>query len=136
MIQDLHVFVDYYVAHLAGPRGDEAFHALIHAPTSALPLLVDAYKRQTTSPATRAAIVEVVWQFRDQGTVPFLAEALQEEDEDIWKQALDGLVTIGGIAAIEALRAERHRRKAQSQSVSHKVEWIDEAIGQIESGSV
>jgi hypothetical protein len=40
-------------------------------------------------------------QFRDPAALPVLAEALQDPYEVVWKDALDGLVTLGGPEALE-----------------------------------
>jgi hypothetical protein len=47
---------------------------------------------------------------------------------DIWRQALDGLVTIGGGRALEGLR-----RVMETQVCAGKLAWIREAAEQIRS---
>jgi hypothetical protein len=131
VLENLEEFVSYHCDRLEGPDADIAFHSLIQAPRKAVPVLVRRYHTEART-AVQAAIVEVVSHFRDPTTVPFLATALRSESERVWKQALDGLVTVGGGPALEALRSER--RCAPAPSV--KVEWIDEAIEQVQqSGS-
>jgi HEAT repeat protein len=125
--ENLHEYVAHHLDRLDGPEAKDAFHALIEAPKQIVPLLVEAYHKRTRS-SMRAAIVEVVWQFRDPGAVPFLAAALRDDSEEIWRQALDGLVAIGGGGALDALRGHRGGLPARGE----KAEWIDEAIGQIE----
>ncbi|MCX7428467.1 MAG: HEAT repeat domain-containing protein [Planctomycetia bacterium] len=127
MPHDLNEYVAYFLDRLEGPEAKNAFHALVEAPNEAVPLLVAAYDRETRS-SMRAAVVEVLRQFRDPRTVPFFATALRDDSQEIWSEALDGLVTIGGSGALDALRCYRSSLSASSK----KAEWIDEAIGQIE----
>ena len=130
MLENLNDYVAYHLDRLEGAEAENAFHSLIEAPKEAVPLLIEAYQQETLF-STRAVIVEIIWQFRDPTTVPFLATALRDDSEEVWKQALDGLVTIGGGIALEALRSE----KSSLPVTSKKVEWIDEAIKQIQQES-
>ena len=121
MSEDLQGYIAEQVQLFDDPASDEAFHNLIELPRDAIPLLQKAYDRQD-NPQIRARIIEVIWQFRDRSTLPFLADALKEEDDEIWKQALDGIVTIGGDEAFAILKA------VQTESASdNKRAWIEEA---------
>ena len=68
MSENLDEYVAYYLDRLEGPEAENAFHSLIEAPVEAVPLLVEAYHQQSCS-SKRAAIVEILWQFRDAKTV-------------------------------------------------------------------
>src|SRR4030095_13225994 len=72
----------------------------------------------------------VVRQFRDQAALPVLAEALQDPHEIVWKDALDGLVTLGGLEALEILRDIRTNLGNDLSVERHA--WISEAIAQIQ----
>ena len=130
MLKNLGEYVTYYLDRLEGSEAESAFHSLIEAPREALPLLVEAYHQESCS-SKQAAVVEVVCQFRDANTIPFLAAALHDGSDEIWKQALDGLVTMGGDPALEALRNEKNSLSATCE----KAGGIDEAIEQIRTGS-
>ena len=93
MPEKLDEYVAYYLDRLEGPDAENAFHSLIEAPKEAVPLLIEAYHQKTRSSA-RAAILDIVAQFRDPTTIPFLGAALRHDSEEIWKHALDGLVMI------------------------------------------
>ena len=115
--------------------GDEnAFHTLLEAPPSLIPQLIEQYSRED-NPRTRAVVVEVVWQHRSPEVVSFLADALSDPAAEVWKQAIDGLVTIGDSSAVAALRnwkdlsASDDSTKADSRS-----SWIAEALEQLNSG--
>ena len=120
-------YVAHYLDRLEEPDAENAFHFLIEAPAEAAPLLVEAYHVQSCS-SKRAAIVEIIWQFRNAKTVPFLATVLRDDSDDIWRQALDGLVAIGGDTALEALRSE----KTSLPVTGKKTRWIDEAIEKVQ----
>ncbi len=133
MAEDLEVFVAQQLACLDGPDGEDAFHTLIEAPRSILPLLMLAYHQQAPS-SVRATIVEIVWQFRDPSTLSFLAEALRTDDGNVWKQALDGIVTLGGPNAVHVLTDQADRERKE-RGVTQKLEWIQEAIKDCDGSS-
>lgn len=96
-----------------------------------LPELIAAFKKEQDEP-TREFLVEVIWQRRQQSVIPFLAEVLYDPNPDIWKKALDGLVTLASPQAIDALRSARTRQFKCEQDAEEYRTWIDEAIEQAE----
>ncbi len=108
--------------------GDEsAFHTLIEGDKAIIPLLIQQFTRRTQG-VDRARIIEVIWQFRDEATIPFLASALRDPYADVWKNALDGLVAIGGIESQDVLSDFR----AEISTGTERAEWTDEALGQVQ----
>jgi HEAT repeat protein len=108
-------------------NGDSnAFHTLIDAGTSVLPLLIQQFSTHQDS-AGRERIIEVIWQIRDETTIPFLASVLDDPQPDVWKQALDGLVAMGGIESRIALVDFRSKVSKEDE----RIPWIDEAIDQL-----
>ena len=109
--------------------GDEnAFHTLLEADKSILPVLIRQFTDHADG-ADPARIIEVIWQHRDKATIPFLASALNDPHSDVWKQAFDGLVTIGGIESHNALV-----RFCSDIAVDNERRlWAEEAIGQIQT---
>jgi len=93
----------------------------------ALPYFVKAFHTETCA-ERRLLLVRVIWQFRDQAVLETLAIALDDAVEEVWKEALDGIVTLGGDAAREILTAARGETVNQS---AVKLEWIDEAVMQV-----
>jgi len=74
---------------------------------------------------TYEALLEVIWQHRQQWVIPLLGEALLDAHPRVWRQALDGLVALGSPAAVAALRRARvHRDDVEFRR------WVDEAIVQ------
>ena len=117
------------ISHLVNTlcEGDNnAYHTLLDADTSILPVLIQQFAAHTDG-VDRVRIIEVIWQHRDKATIPFLASALYDPHPDVWQQALDGLVAIGG--------AESHTALAEFRSDisrdNERVLWVDEAIGQM-----
>jgi HEAT repeat protein len=117
-------YVRDYVGQLAGPRADDAWHSLVEAGPSGLPYVVEAF-RATPDTGIRVSLIEVVGQYRSSEAVPFLAGLLYDRDPEIWKAALDSLVTIGGPAVRDALAA------AEMAATEERRAWIAEAIQQV-----
>jgi hypothetical protein len=84
------------------------FFNLVEADRAIVPLLIEAFNSGIDS-EVREFLVEVIWQRGHPSTVPFLESALNDPEPAVWKQALDGLVTLGTIDAIEALHRARSR---------------------------
>ena len=86
------------VAHLVEAlcrEDDKAFHTLIEALPAILPLLVERFHQEKDG-ESRARIVEVIWQHRQPASIGVLSTALEDAHPAVWKQALDGLVAVGG----------------------------------------
>jgi hypothetical protein len=73
--------------------------------------------------------VEIVWQHRvsQAFVMDFLAEALNDKHSEIWKNALDSLVTLGGDSAMQILESYRQKVLKNRGSNPEQLEWIDEA---------
>ena len=94
-----------------------------------LPIVVSAFQEERNA-KRRAALVRIVWESREAEGVPLLGSALADSADSVWKEALDGLVAIGGPEALQALRQARARLTTDARD-SNKREWIDEAVDQI-----
>ncbi len=128
-MDDLRDAVRFYASELAGSRADDAWHALLELGPAALSLVSDAI-RSAHQGEVKVRLAEVLAESRSVEALPFLAELLNDRDAEMWKVALDGLVTLGGepaarMGALEVLAAAR-----ETVAVD-KREWIDEAIEQI-----
>jgi hypothetical protein len=111
-------------------KGDreKAFFGLLEMDHRILPELMAAFPSERDS-QVRAFLVEVIWQHRQPSAVSFLGEAVHDSAPEVWKQAIDGLVTLASPAALAVLRAAKTKRP-NSDGFHH---WIDEAIDQAES---
>lgn len=119
-----------YVAHCLDRlrRGEDAFCDLIHHGPFIVPYLVEAFHNEPDRDV-RFGLVEAINEHRLPESVGFLGEVLET---DLWKLALDGLVTIGSPSATEVLKRARQRLQEGGRRQRVQVEWIDEAIQQIE----
>jgi hypothetical protein len=108
---------------------EDSYHTLLEAPSDIVPLLIERFVVLTDG-RQRARVVNVIWQYRLKSTLPFFVSALGDTHPDVWKEALDGIVTIGGDDAITYLRDWRPR----SASDAVKQSWINEAIEQLMNG--
>jgi HEAT repeat protein len=76
-------------------------------------------------PVVRSMIVEAIWQHRQPSVVTFLADVLRDPTPMVWRQALDGLVTLASPESIRVLRSA-----ADGEIEAGRRAWIEEAIEQ------
>ena len=128
-VSELNKCAQYVYQLLEPAKSEDAWHSLVEAGKRVVPFLIRMY-RATPEPTIRAQLVSVINQHRLPETIDFLAEALIETPQ-VWKNALDGFVTIGGPKAIAALEAAKQRFRPDHQADAEEIAWIDEAIQQI-----
>ena len=87
----LDVAVDQHQRFMARALGHEHRLELLEMPGDVLPVLIDVFHSEADV-AVRAILVRVAWERRDRSVLAFLSEALNDDHEEIWQQALDGLV--------------------------------------------
>jgi HEAT repeat protein len=117
------------VEQLHSHGGAGALCNLTSLGTVAIPLVTAAYDRET-QPARRATLVHALWEFRDRAALPALAAALRDPDDRVWKEALDGIVTLGGTLALEVLQEARVAVETFPDAELRR-QWIDEAAGAV-----
>lgn len=110
---------------------DNAFHGLLEIDVDILPELMAAFTAERNA-EIRELLIEVIWQYRQPSIIPFLGKALFDAEPSIWRQALNGLVTLASPAALEALRAARSRQFTKQQDAEEFRRWLEEAIQQTE----
>jgi HEAT repeat protein len=130
-LSKLEEYAAYYIDRLA--TDESATFALVEAPAAIGPLLVAAF-RSSSDAARRQAILKILWQRRDPAAIPVLSVGLQDESPEVWKEALDGLVTVGGPESISAVNAARCRQFESADDAKHFREFLDEALGQMRVG--
>lgn len=121
---NLQAYVAGYVAQLVGPDGEDAWRSLVEAGPAALPYLLEALDA-AVDPHLRASLVRVVAEYRSTEAVPLLKSVLGDRNAEVWKCALDGLATLGGQVAVDALVS------AKAIATAERRDWIDEAIRQV-----
>jgi HEAT repeat protein len=107
----------------AGNR-EAALEGLIDLGEAAIPRLLDAYRAEA-DPALRMLIVEAAWQIRSHASVDFLGEALEDPDPQVWRQALDGLVTLASAESLRILKAARDSIRPGDEEFQT---WLEQAI--------
>lgn len=112
------------VARARSGAVEPAFHGLRELGPDALPAMQSAYHVEP-DPIVRAMIIEAIWQHRQPSTIGFLAEALRDPAPPVWKQALDGLVTLASPDSIHRLESARDRETDPERRA-----WIEEALEQ------
>jgi len=110
---------------------ENAFFGLLEMDHDALPELIAAFRAERDT-QVGAFLVEIIWQHRQQPMVSFLGEALHDSAPAVWKEALDGLVTLASPAALEILRSARTRQFPSQRQTDEFRRWLDEAIAQAE----
>jgi hypothetical protein len=68
----------------------------------------------------------VIWQRRQASSIPFLVEALGDPHPEAWKQALDGLCSLGAVGELQAvISASRHLDEDRRSWIAEAIEWLD-----------
>ncbi len=117
--------VDYYISKARSGDLGKAFHGLRELDHNALPAMQSAYRCEN-DPIVRSLIVEAIWQHRQVSVIDFLADVLQDPAPEVWKQALDGLVTLASQEAKFVLQ----RAEAMEDDEERRA-WFGEAIEQV-----
>jgi len=110
---------------------EAAFSELLEMPGDVLPALIDVFRTEPDV-ASRALLVRAAWERRDRSALSFLGEALNELQEEVWQQALDGLVAFASPASLEILQRARHRDCEDDTAARRFNLWLEEAIQQVE----
>ena len=123
--------INRYLQQFRQGDRDGAFFGLLEMGPEALPTLMAMYHLERDKDA-RALLVEVVWQNRKLATVSFLKEALDDGEPVVWKQAVDGLVSLASCTSLDVLRSARAGGASKRQVSEEFCRWIDEAVEQVE----
>ncbi|MEN6372840.1 MAG: HEAT repeat domain-containing protein [Armatimonadota bacterium] len=123
-------YLEHYLRELREGDAENAYHSLVEAGPAVLPELIEAFNTESC-PNMRATLVKVVWQFGLPETIPFLSQALADNDPQVWKSVLDGLVSMPCNEALAALEKARDRQFDKEKDGQIFKEWVEEALGQI-----
>ena len=80
--------------------------------------------------AFRGALVGLARNIRSADALPLLDRALQDESPVVWKEALDGLVTLASPASVRLLEEALDRTPPGDVSVEEWTSWVREALQQ------
>src|SRR5258707_14304147 len=114
-------------------RGDDetAFFELIEMPGDALTGMIDVFHAEPCADI-RAFLVKAAWERREETVIPFLAEALNDPAEEVWQEALDGLVAFSLPSSLKVLQSARARKFTEETAAKRFNLWLEEAIQQVE----
>ena len=119
--------VAYYREGLVGSSADSAWHSLVDLGPAALDELHHAL-RWTTDLHLRRALLSVIVAIRRPESASLFGSLLRDKDTEIWRSALDGLVTLGTDEAARILESARTTPDEERRL------WIEEALGQLRNG--
>jgi HEAT repeat protein len=112
-----------YVSSLGENDSENAWHALVELSTEALPYIREAYHLADDN-KKRELLIQVLAEQRDEESLALFSELLYDPAPEIWKAALDALVSIGGSTAADLLR------KAEANVTAERCDWVREALQQ------
>jgi HEAT repeat protein len=118
------VTINSYLDWARTGNREAALQGLVDLGEAAIPRLVNAY-RDEADPSLRALVVEAVWRLRSHASIELLGEALQDPAPEVWKQALDGLVTLASPQSMRILEAAQDTVRVPDDGFHA---WVEEAI--------
>lgn len=121
--------VTHYLTRFRQGDDDGAFHGLLELDHALLPDL-EAEFRNATDTRLRIFLLNVIWQHRQQSVIPLLAAALFDAEPGVWREALNGLVTLASPAALKALQAASGREFEPRRDTQEFSRWLEEAVEQ------
>jgi hypothetical protein len=121
-----------YLERFRQGHGHDAFHGLLELEHAALPDLAQAFQASADT-SMRAFLLNVIWQHRQSSEIPLLAEALFDREPEIWREAMDGLVTFACPESVQALHRAKTRHFTNDRGEQLFIEWLEETIGLAES---
>ena len=109
---------------------DAALQGLIELPDDALADLTEYFRSEALAPI-RALIVKAIWERRNPSSIPFLGEALRDPEEEVWQEALDGLVTLASVESFAVLQNAKISAPSEHSKDRRFRLWLEEAIEQV-----
>jgi hypothetical protein len=119
----------YYLSHLDGNNREDAWHSLVELGSAALPYIRETY-HCAADDRKRVLLIQALAELRDAESLDLFSEALHSSSAEVWKTALDALVSLGGSATTELLCT------AEAEMPAERRNWIREALHQITQGDL
>ena len=120
--------INELVQELGGPETEDVLCAPRIHPGEAIAPLASAFQHEGDH-SRRVLLLHAIWQLRDRRAVPILIEALSDRHSPVWKEALDGLVALGGADAITAPE-NASATLAHLPDAKLRLDWCREALEQ------
>jgi len=106
---------------------DTAIASLLEIAEDILPSLSAIYRNES-DPDLRAFLVRVAWERREEMSVNFILEALNDPAEEVWQSALDGTVALASPEMLDLLKSLRATERADPAAARRFQICVDEAI--------
>jgi hypothetical protein len=96
-----------------------------------VPFVTHAYADEA-NPQIREYLVRAAWKAAPTEALPVMAEAIDDPEPSVWKEAIDGLVAIGNADAAKVLRTARacDPERAADELCSFS-DWVHDALAQM-----
>jgi hypothetical protein len=119
--------LEYYLDKARRGEADIAFHGLLELSGNPIHDLREAF-RVESDPVVRDMIVRVITPLGGPEVVQFLGAALADPRPEVWKSALDGLVSIASPLSRRAVEQAMDKVAIEDPE---QLSWLVEAIDQI-----
>ncbi|MBN1395059.1 MAG: HEAT repeat domain-containing protein [Pirellulales bacterium] len=115
-------------------KGDEegAFFGLLESGSDGIADIMTAFRAEPDTQA-RAFLLRVLRNIRNPSTLALLGEAICDKEPIVWKEAIDGLVSLASPSAIKSLQTARTKTFDNQADEKEFHEYIDEAIKQLKT---
>jgi HEAT repeat protein len=127
--RNLRALVEHYLREWDSSGWAAAYHALIELGPFILPEIAAQFG-ETSDPRLRAALVQIARQLRSEEAVELFAAGLDDPAPVVWKEALDGLVSLATPAAVEVLGRALDADEGEGFAADERRGWLEEALGQ------
>jgi hypothetical protein len=122
--------IQYWIEQYQKGDQDNAFHGLLEIGHKATAKLIDCFHK-TSDHQLRAFIVHVIRNYHNSSSIEFFKEALLDPNPDVWKEAMDGLISLASPQSLESLQSANNRQFTNQQDTNMFREWLEEAIQQV-----
>lgn len=122
--------IDILIDKLDSESSENTYHTLLEMGVTIIPNCINRYCKEH-NPTIRSRLVAIVWQSRDESVVSFLGNALKDTESDVWKEAMDGLVSISTPEARGVLHASIESAQKDATFSREWLEYAEEALNQM-----
>ena len=119
------------ILQLLQSNEESTFFTLLEGPPSDIDIMIEIFN-EAKNIQVKANAVEYIWKrgIKRKDVYSLLDNALMNENECLWQQALDGLVSFSSDEALEILKKALNN-SGKKLDVNTFQKWINEAIDQI-----
>jgi HEAT repeat protein len=131
-MRDIAALVEHYLHEWDSREWAHAYHSLIELGPQVLPELERRF-HESRDAAFRGVLVELARQVHSADALPLFEGALADEAPEVWKQALDGLVSLASLASILLIERALARTPPGRTSAAEWYSWVQEALQQAQA---